>query len=295
MRTLQTLLCTLLLLTAAMAQNASSPPDLIGAHLNLPLLALPAPVTGAEVQLVGQGGTSFYNYWIVAQFTIGPSIVAGPFPGYRAPQTLSGSNYFRIGWSRVIGATSYDVLRTAGFTMPQGACACAVATGVTATTQNDQSNSLSGYTVGSFNPQTHTHVLDTEAVAAATAHLILRHDGANGAIAGDLSNAASMSNVTTQTGASYNALASDGLILAAYASGNQGIVLPVTGIAVGKIYVVKVASAGVPVNVTAVGGAAIDLWSGGQVQLWNPPTTTQNGSSVMVQWDGTQYWVIGST
>jgi hypothetical protein len=97
--------------------------------------------------------------------------------------------------------------------------------------------------------------------------------------------------VITVTGPSYNVLATDDIILAQGAA-NQDIMLPVSGISVGKSYTVKLAGSGAPINVTAVGGVQIDSWANGLVQLRNLPTTTQNGGSVTVAWDGTQYWTI---
>ena len=94
------------------------------------------------------------------------------------------------------------------------------------------------------------------------------------------------------TQAVYYASNDDTVILCNYASGNQDIILPSAYIPVGKIFVIKLAGAGSPVNVTVDNGAAIDLWSGGQYQLGTVPSTTASGSHVALQWDGHQYWVV---
>ncbi len=119
----------------------------------------------------------------------------------------------------------------------------------------------------------------------------------NGAItailSGVFSPAITASAVRNLSAASYNALVTDNLIITT-GDANQAIVLPVTGMPVGKSITVKVGGAGVPVNVTAEGSTAIDAWSGGQYQLWNAPSTIASGSSATFAFDGVGYQVIGS-
>jgi hypothetical protein len=103
------------------------------------------------------------------------------------------------------------------------------------------------------------------------------------------------SHITNTSAASYAVLPTDDLILANGAT-NQDIILPVSGIAVGKKYRIKASnpSGGAPVNVqTADGVTNIDDW-GAQYQIWNAPSATQSGGFVEVEWDGTQYWILAA-
>src|SRR6185312_5443461 len=52
-----------------------------------------------------------------------------------------------VTWSAAAGATSYDVLRTSGFSLPSGSASIAVATGVTGTSQSDTLSAPSSYTI----------------------------------------------------------------------------------------------------------------------------------------------------
>jgi hypothetical protein len=103
--------------------------------------------------------------------------------------------------------------------------------------------------------------------------------------------------VATASGASYVATCNNNTIVSTYGSTNQTISLPNT-YAVGKTFTIKIGVGGsVPINITAVGSAAIDAWSGAQYQLGyvasGVPTTTATGGSVTLRWDGTQYWIVG--
>lgn len=101
------------------------------------------------------GGQTQYNYWVVANFPIGSALPGGPTTHF-GPATLSGSNPVRITWAAVGGATTYDVLRspTPASPLTNGACvACAVATGLTGTSQSDTGGALGAYTLGSTIPQ----------------------------------------------------------------------------------------------------------------------------------------------
>src|SRR5205085_4504821 len=87
-------------------------------------------------------------------------------------------------WQAAAGASTYDVLRTTTNTPPSGVCNCAVATAVSGTTQDDQSNSLNAYTVTTADDTTLSTTLTNEAQSNGVSHLILRQ----GASATDLSN-----------------------------------------------------------------------------------------------------------
>jgi len=107
--------------------------------------------------------------------------------------------------------------------------------------------------------------------------------------------------VTKTAAASYTVLPTDDLILANGAN-NQDIVLPApSAVPIGKRFTVKMLvgtfTGTGPVNITATGGAALDVWSGGQYQLGfvtgnSIPTTTATGASVTFESDGTQYWIV---
>lgn len=116
------------------------------------LRAQPPPaVYNAGAQVVGTPGSRVYYYWVVAHYFVGNSVPYGPAQVTNAPNTLSGSNYVAISWP-LNTAASYDILRTTTPALPQGTANIAVATGVTGSTVNDQSNSLSSYTVSAAGP-----------------------------------------------------------------------------------------------------------------------------------------------
>ena len=133
-----------------------------------------SPVKGANRQVVGVAGQATYYYWAVANYPIGS--VVSPLGGIRnAPNTLSGGNYVQISpFGYPAGVTSVDFLRTTIDQAPSGACNCAVATGVTSGTVNDQSNSLSSYTVPVFNPNNFVFTLTNEVQSGGGSHYILR-------------------------------------------------------------------------------------------------------------------------
>jgi len=140
----------------------------------------PAPqqVPSANVQVSGSAGNATFFYWIVSRYTIGNSTPAGPFAITNAPNTLSGSNFDAVLWRPVSDAgITYDVLRTTTPVMPSGACACAVATNVSGSSTNDQSNSLSAYTVTTLDPNVLNLTISNEVQSLGVSHLILRQNG----------------------------------------------------------------------------------------------------------------------
>lgn len=132
--------------------------DYIAKRVQFTLLNPPEPVSFASASVSGNPGPATYYYWIVTQTALGASSPAGPFTVWYGPNSLSVSNFNQIAWSPVGGAISYDVLRTSNAGPPFGACNCAVATGVTGTSTNDQSNTLNAYTVNPLDPNTLTVV-----------------------------------------------------------------------------------------------------------------------------------------
>jgi len=133
-----------------------------------------APVKGANKQVIGVAGQTTYYYWAVANFPIG-SVLSPLGKITTAPNTLSSGNYVQISpFGYPAGVTSVDFLRTTIDQAPTGACNCAIATGVTSGTVNDQSNSLSSYTVPVFNPLTYVFTLTDEVQSGGGTHFILR-------------------------------------------------------------------------------------------------------------------------
>lgn len=173
------LLCLAVLASIAHAQQTfpTGSPAVSHSLVAFPLYSVNAePLAGATVQTVGVSGQSAYCYWAVANYQIG-SVLSSLGCVSNANGALSSSNYNRISpWLYPAGVTSVDFLRTSGNIplAPTGACNCAVATGVTSGAVNDQSNSLSSYTVTLFNPLSYALTLTNEVVGSQSSHLILR-------------------------------------------------------------------------------------------------------------------------
>lgn len=111
--------------------------------------AAPAQVSGASASVIGSSGNSNYYYWIVAKYPVGNSYPIGPVSVFNAPNTLTVSNYIRVGWNAASGATGYDVLRTSTPISPNGSCTCAVALNTSALSVSDTGGALSSYTITS--------------------------------------------------------------------------------------------------------------------------------------------------
>lgn len=109
--------------------------------------ASPQGVTGASASVIGASGGSNYYYWIVTRYPVGNTFPIGPVSVFNAPNTLTVSNYVRVGWNAPTGATGYDVLRTSTPISPNGSCTCAVVTNTSATSVNDTGSALSAYTI----------------------------------------------------------------------------------------------------------------------------------------------------
>ena len=171
----------IIFILSALASAQQSQP-VVASSVSIPAI-VPAmnPITNASASLVGNPGSAKYCYWLVTNYVVGntpptkvrPCITAGPV-------TLSSSNYDQITFNLPPGATSADVLRTSGVGIdqaPQGSCACAVATGNTTGAVHDQSNSLSAYTVSTYDPSVLNLGLTNEVVGAGASHLKLRQGG----------------------------------------------------------------------------------------------------------------------
>jgi len=182
MKKLLSIFAILLASTVAFAQP---PPAVTASQVTIPAPYLPA-VIDKSVSLVGNPGPAKYCYWIVANYTLGNA--APSFAGCirNGPNTLTSSNYDVINYTPPIGATSADVLRTSmgdAGPPPSGACNCAVATGDTSGSVNDQSNTLNSYTVATLNSVPLAITLTVDQISAGVAHLRIHQ----GNFVGDLS------------------------------------------------------------------------------------------------------------
>jgi hypothetical protein len=137
---------------AALAQTPQGAGPYISPEgIVFPLQNPPSGVSSASVKNTGNTGQRVFWYWIVVQGEFGAATPSGPFALYQAANLFGEPNGAQLNWQPVAGALSYDVLRTAEGTSPSGNCNCAVATGVTATTLIDDSESLGAYTVTTAN------------------------------------------------------------------------------------------------------------------------------------------------
>jgi hypothetical protein len=186
------LLCSLVLFSCACA-FAQNPP-VIAQPVNASSVTFPPivpallPIANAGVSRIGNPGPARYCYWIVVNYLVGNTAPTKVRPCItNGPVTLSVSNYDQVSFDLPPQAASVDILRTTGLGIdqaPQGSCACAVASGNTTGTVTDQSNSLSAYTVTTFDPSVLNIGLTNEVVGAGASHLKLRQ---NGVLVGDIS------------------------------------------------------------------------------------------------------------
>lgn len=125
---------------------------LIFAQQQVTLTAVaPPPVQGLGNGIVGTPGTTLACYWVVTNYIGGSILSAAPTCPTNVPGTLSGTNYVQLSWQGVAGTrVTYDVLKTTTSTPPVAGASVALATGLTATTTNDQGGSLSPYTQSGY-------------------------------------------------------------------------------------------------------------------------------------------------
>ncbi|MCU1284488.1 MAG: hypothetical protein JWO13_838 [Acidobacteriales bacterium] len=161
-----------LIVLASLCASAQQP--ISTSQLQLPLADPPQMVQSGSAQRIGNPGNATYFYWIVSKYTIGNSSPAGPFAVSSVATTLSSSNYVQISWQPPTTGLTFDVLRTTSPAAPTGACACAVATAVSGTSTNDQSNSLSAYTVSSLDPASLVVTQTNESSATGIGELTFR-------------------------------------------------------------------------------------------------------------------------
>ena len=84
-----------------------------------------------------------------ANHPIGSSFAGGPSLARNAPDNFNGSNFVTIVWGGLAGVSTYDVLRTTTSNFPSGQCTCAIATGLTATSFVNNTNTITNYTIAS--------------------------------------------------------------------------------------------------------------------------------------------------
>lgn len=108
--------------------------------------SLPSPPT-VSTSVIGTQGNATYIYWVIANFPNGDkSTPSQPAVAYNSPNTLSGSNYIKVSWNPINGASSYDVLKTTTYTLPQTGN-MALVTATTNTSISDTGQTLTSYTL----------------------------------------------------------------------------------------------------------------------------------------------------
>ena len=156
----------------AWGQSSAVAPPVTTSQLTLQLQDAPGQVSIASFNRAsGNPGYRTLYYWIVTQGTAGASSPAGPFAVQQAPNTMSASATIIGSWPPAANAASYDVLRTSSPTPPQGACNCAVATGVSTTSVTDNSESLSSYTVAELDPNILKVAITNQSMSAGRSQL----------------------------------------------------------------------------------------------------------------------------
>ena len=91
------------------------------------LTATPPPVVNSvNANVVGTAGVRTFYYWVVAKYPAGNAVPQGPVGVFNAPNAMSVSNYVRVAWTGIPGASSYDVLRTTTPNLPNGSASILV-------------------------------------------------------------------------------------------------------------------------------------------------------------------------
>jgi len=109
----------------------------------------PTPTPQVSAQTVGNRGSRQFFYWVVTRYPVGNAVTTGPAQVTNVADTLTGSNYVRVTWTGITGASSYDILRTTTPNLPQGTANIAVATGVTTLMYDNINETIGAYTVTS--------------------------------------------------------------------------------------------------------------------------------------------------
>src|ERR1019366_2161232 len=115
----------------------------------------PGGVGTINLQVVGNQGNTTSYYWVIPNYNIGLGQASRALV-INAPNVLGASNYVRVTWNPVVGATGYFVLKTTGPDIPTS-CSCALVGPTLTIGYNDQGGGLAGF---NYTP-----------VGAATAHI----------------------------------------------------------------------------------------------------------------------------
>lgn len=218
MKTLKLIIAGLVMALACAAQNQP-----------ISITGTPQPPVMTTVTQVGAQGSTLYCYWLVAVYTGGNSAPAGPACTSTANATLSSTNYDVVNWlvpnSPLAPVSSFVLLRTTSATPPTGACGCEVAAGISASavTSNDQSNTLSAYSVATTTTSFQMYVDNSS-----TAQPVLAVK--SGTLVGGLIDSTGALNSNTATSAQVSPVyAAYGTVTAAQLNAGQVIVPAVAG------------------------------------------------------------------
>lgn len=113
---------------------------------NYPLAAsAPAVSTKVTAQTVGSANYATFYYWVIVNYPIGSSVPFGPAVVTNAPSPLTASNFVRISWDAVVGATNYSVVVSTNNVFPASGAIALVGT-TSNTTLAHNNTPLSAYT-----------------------------------------------------------------------------------------------------------------------------------------------------
>lgn len=283
---IKTLLAVLLLATACAAQTPT-----VLANNEAPRPSINSVTTSGTL------GTTTYYYWVVATYAGGNSAPAGPLATSSSNATLSSTNYNIIAFtapsSPLSAVTGYDLLRTTTPNVPSGACACAVSTAQAASPLNDQSNTLSAYTVSTLANVTVSVVGDPITTSGVSLAKVL----INGLTASAVGNVASnvnfvqLNNSATGNAISVAAAGTDTNIGLTVASKGTGAINLMTGGVSGRVGAIinNVASSVNGVSISpGITTAGPTITAGGTGSDTNAPINIQGkGTGAIFLNDGT--------
>ncbi|MBI3894476.1 MAG: hypothetical protein HY313_00955 [Acidobacteria bacterium] len=127
----------------------------------------------------GAPGTTTYYYWVSAANEAGETLLGLSAMTATSNSTLDGTNYNEISWNAVSGAASYRVWRTSTSTAPSGTGNYLVGE-TSATSINDQSNSLQQATVPFLNDTDPRLLADVRVTSAPSSTVTLAASQVNG-------------------------------------------------------------------------------------------------------------------
>ena len=115
----------------------------------------PPPPNGISGSVAGTGAQSTLFYWVIATYPRGDSQPAGPLTinNSQPVSGLSVTNFNRIRWNALGGATSYTVIRNTTNSNPlaSGTCAsCQIATGLTVAQFDDVGGATGSFTISTI-------------------------------------------------------------------------------------------------------------------------------------------------